>query len=75
MVRVKTTLIGVFMVIIAFLVFYFPMEEINQQKVDDPKIGIPLGVLTSIIVVGMMLIYRFIIVGMIPTRRPSSRLS
>ena len=73
--RVKTTLIGLFMAIVAYMVFYFPMEEIDQQKVADPRVGTPLGFIIALVVVSMMLTYRFIIIGMIPTRRPSSRLS
>ena len=75
MIRVKTTIIGLCMVIVAYMVFYFPMEQVDEAKVADPKVGTPLGSIIAIIVVSMMLIYRFIIISMIPSRKPSSRLS
>ena len=75
MIRVKTTIIGLCMVVAAYMVFYFPMEKVDVTKVADPKVGTPLGSVIAVVVVSMMLIYRFIIMSMIPTRKPSSRLS
>ena len=66
---------GIGMVIVAFIVFYFPMLEIDREKILDPLLGTILGIIISIIILAMMITYRGIIAGLVPKRQPSSKLA
>lgn len=71
----ETTIIGIGLIVLAFLVFYFPMFKIDQEKILDPKVGTLLGMAISSVVFAMILIFRIIIGAIMPLRRPSSKLA
>ncbi len=74
-VRMETTLIGVGFMLLSFAVFYFPMYKIDEEKYSKPGLGTGLGLVVSILIIILAIVYRQIILGLMPTRRPSSKLA
>jgi len=60
---------------ISFAVLYFPMYWIDEEKAYKPGLGAGLGTLISVIIIILAIVYRIIIVNLMPTRRPSSKLA
>jgi hypothetical protein len=71
----ETTFIGIGFMILSFVVFYFPMYKIDEEKYDRPGLGTGLGLLISVVIIVLAIVYRQIIIAMMPTRRPSSKLA
>ena len=61
--------------ILSFIVFYFPMYKIDEEKYDKPGLGTGLGIVLSIFIIILSIVYRQIIQGLMPTRRASSKLA
>jgi hypothetical protein len=74
-VRIETTLIGVGLVLLVFVIFYFPMLKIDQEKILDPLVGTLLGLIISFVILIMVITFRAIIAAIMPMRRPSSKLA
>lgn len=74
-VRMETTFIGIGFMFLSFAVFYFPMYKIDEEKVDKPGLGTGLGLAISIVIIILAIVYRQIIIALMPTRRPSSKLA
>lgn len=73
--RLQTTLYGVLLIIISFAVFYFPMIKIDEEKIDSPGLGSGLGVLISTLMIVMSISYRLIILRIMPSRKPSNKIT
>jgi uncharacterized membrane protein YvlD (DUF360 family) len=74
-VRMETTFLGIGFMLLSFAILYFPMYKIDEEKVAKPEIGTALGFLISVIIIIIAITYRQIIVQLMPTRRPSSKLA
>lgn len=61
--------------ILSFAIFYFPMYKIDEEKYADPGLGTGLGIIVSVLVIVLSIVYRNIIVALTPKRRPSSKLA
>ena len=75
MARIKTSIIGIGIAILVFMAFYFPMLKVDQEKIFDPILGTLLGILISVVILIMVIIFRGFVQSLMPTRRPSSKLS
>lgn len=51
------------------------MYKIDEEKYDKPGLGTGLGLLISVLIIVLAFVYRVIIVGLMPTRRASSKLA
>lgn len=61
--------------VLVFVVLYFPLYEIDEEKIFDPLLGTLLGIVISLVLLTMVIIYRMIVAVLMPTRRPSSKLA
>jgi len=61
--------------VLSFVIFYFPMLKIDEEKVYAPGVGTALGFLVSILIIILAIVYRQIILKLMPTRKPSSKLA
>lgn len=74
-VRLETTFIGIGFMLICFGLFYFPMIYAKEERINDPSIGTLEGLVISLAIIILANVYRWIIIKLMPTRRPSSRLA
>lgn len=73
-VRIETTVIGFGFMLVCFMVLYFPYEEANEKKIlDRTGIGAYLSLIIALIIQILSVVYRLIILKLIPSRQPSSR--
>ena len=59
--------------IICFMLLYFPIVKINQLKLQNPAVGTILGIIISLVIIILSIIYRVLILRLIPARNPSSK--
>lgn len=73
-VRIKTTVIGFGFLIVAFLLLYFPIIKIDEESISNHStITTVLSFFVSIILQVLAILYRQIIMKIVPDRHPSSR--
>lgn len=72
-VRIETTVIGIGFMVICFMLLYFPIIKIDEESIENPTIGTILGLIISIGIQILAIMYRQIILKLIPARHPSSR--
>ena len=73
-VRIKTTVIGIGFIIVAFLILYFPIVRIDSNSVLHRSITTSvLSILISLILQILSIVYRQVILYILPSRHPSSR--
>jgi hypothetical protein len=70
-----TTVYGALIIIIAYLIFYYPMVKIDELKTDPGGLGSGLGILMSIVMIVMSIGYRLIILRIMPSRKPSNKIT
>ena len=61
--------------VLVFVVLYFPLYKIDQEKIFDPLLGTILGMVISLFLLIMVIVYRIVTAALMPTRRPSSKLA
>ena len=74
MVRIKTTVLGFGFMIIAFLLLYFPIIKVDEENIKNHSaVTSVLSLLISLILQILAIVYRQILMRILPSRHPSSR--
>ncbi len=74
-VRLETTVIGLGFMLLCFILLYFPIVKIDEEKIEDPGLGSALNLVISLVIQTLALVYRLIILRLIPSRKPSTLLA
>lgn len=73
-VRIKTTVLGFGFMIAAFLLLYFPIIKVDEENIKNHSaVTSVLSLLISLILQVLAIVYRQILLKIVPSRHPSSR--